>query len=624
MTRRIIAAILCAVLMCGCLPAVSAMSKSLPKTDKAAYTVGETVTVSWNAAANTSAYRVALKSGEDEVDSRLTNGSSCAFEYLNCGFYTTELYGVNEGLETFLGSYDFAVGNLSLKNGMNTYTVSGSEAVFESSAYPGSFLGAKDGVLSLTDAAAVFSISGYLLRRSYYIKLGTSPLISGEGVLALGSEGDTAERFFIIRQPDGKYVIESETDRGSVISCRDGQPVLEPFDGTPEQLWTVTSADYESIDLTAAQSLVTEQLPDKLTYLEKSELDTTGLICSVRYNTGIREYVFSGVEAQCDMNTPGTGTVSLSYKGLTSSYSIIINAITATQCTILTYPEKRVYALNEMLDMTGFSFHAVLSDGTEEDVSSGYEVLGFRSDTPGTKLAVVTYRGSSMIIVFTVGSKQLTDFYILREPFKTEYLAGEELELTGLYACIEYSDGTVEFTDEYSVSGYESREGSYTVTLAYGGLSDSFAVTVKKAEVSSLEIVNMPAKLTYQRGELFAPDGLTLLAVFEDGDTAIISKGITLYGYNPYLAGEQTVTAEYGGAVVSFAINVIDPEGEYILGDVDGDTFVTTSDARLALRAAAGLTSLTNLQKLAADLDGDGLITTTDARIILRKAANLE
>ena len=53
-------------------------------------------------------------------------------------------------------------------------------------------------------------------------------------------------------------------------------------------------------------------------------------------------------------------------------------------------------------------------------------------------------------------------------------------------------------------------------------------------------------------------------------------------------------------------------------GDVDDDGEVTAADARLALRAAIGLTKLTGPQALAADMDGDGKVTTKDARAILK------
>lgn len=57
--------------------------------------------------------------------------------------------------------------------------------------------------------------------------------------------------------------------------------------------------------------------------------------------------------------------------------------------------------------------------------------------------------------------------------------------------------------------------------------------------------------------------------------------------------------------------------------DVDSDGKATASDARLALRSAAGLEELTNAQLRAADYDENGVVMASDAREILRIAAKL-
>lgn len=61
-----------------------------------------------------------------------------------------------------------------------------------------------------------------------------------------------------------------------------------------------------------------------------------------------------------------------------------------------------------------------------------------------------------------------------------------------------------------------------------------------------------------------------------------------------------------------------------IKGDIDGNGKINASDARLALRSAAGLAALTAEEKYAADFDNDGKVTAADARHILRYAAGLE
>ena len=67
------------------------------------------------------------------------------------------------------------------------------------------------------------------------------------------------------------------------------------------------------------------------------------------------------------------------------------------------------------------------------------------------------------------------------------------------------------------------------------------------------------------------------------------------------------------------------PDG-FMLGDVDNDTKITASDARLALRRAVDLETYTpgSREFKACDVDKDGSVTANDARSILRAAVDLE
>ncbi|MBO5796846.1 MAG: hypothetical protein J6R77_00675, partial [Clostridia bacterium] len=60
------------------------------------------------------------------------------------------------------------------------------------------------------------------------------------------------------------------------------------------------------------------------------------------------------------------------------------------------------------------------------------------------------------------------------------------------------------------------------------------------------------------------------------------------------------------------------PEPTGMLGDVDGDEKITSTDARLTLQFYAGKITENDLNVAVADVDGDGQITSTDARLILQ------
>ncbi len=60
-----------------------------------------------------------------------------------------------------------------------------------------------------------------------------------------------------------------------------------------------------------------------------------------------------------------------------------------------------------------------------------------------------------------------------------------------------------------------------------------------------------------------------------------------------------------------------------IMGDLDNDGSVTSTDALIALRISVGLTEETSEYNAFGDMDHDGSVTSTDALLILRKSVGL-
>lgn len=93
----------------------------------------------------------------------------------------------------------------------------------------------------------------------------------------------------------------------------------------------------------------------------------------------------------------------------------------------------------------------------------------------------------------------------------------------------------------------------------------------------------------------------------------------------PTLPADPVVTTTQAPTVPVPPTSPTEPdEPEYLLGDVTGDGKVNSADARLALRAAVRLETLSETQRLAADADKNGKIQSSDARKILRVAVKLD
>ena len=69
---------------------------------------------------------------------------------------------------------------------------------------------------------------------------------------------------------------------------------------------------------------------------------------------------------------------------------------------------------------------------------------------------------------------------------------------------------------------------------------------------------------------------------------------------------------------------VTEPQVFYRLGDVDMNGKINSADARLTLRAAAKIESISEIQIRLGDVVEDGRIKAADARKVLRFAARLD
>lgn len=117
--------------------------------------------------------------------------------------------------------------------------------------------------------------------------------------------------------------------------------------------------------------------------------------------------------------------------------------------------------------------------------------------------------------------------------------------------------------------------------------------------------------------------GKRLLEISASYDRTCISfrsKGPGLYFVTDESNGEAaapTPSAPAMGSTFSFY------GARLVMGNADGDSAVTSADARAVLRASVGLEKLDALQTECADTDWDGNITAADARAVLRYSVGL-
>ena len=148
----------------------------------------------------------------------------------------------------------------------------------------------------------------------------------------------------------------------------------------------------------------------------------------------------------------------------------------------------------------------------------------------------------------------------LTSPDKTVYFTGEEFLADGLTVTANYDDNT-----SYSLTPFEyevsepdmSSAGEKTVTVIYGGVEETFSITVKDKEIASLSVLSEPYKTRYAVGEDLNTLGLVLGAVYDDGSMDTVTDGYTLTGFGAMETGTKTVTAHYLGEDATFEVEVV-------------------------------------------------------------------
>ena len=135
-----------------------------------------------------------------------------------------------------------------------------------------------------------------------------------------------------------------------------------------------------------------------------------------------------------------------------------------------------------------------------------------------------------------------------------------------LVVTASYTDGETRIldADEYDLSGTLAA-GTSTVTVSYGGKTDTFEVTVTAVELVSIAAVYTQSGPVYDTDSLDSlKSDLVVTATYNDSSTAIIpAADYTLSG--TLAEGVSTVTVSYDGQTTTFSVTVtasgVLPEG---------------------------------------------------------------
>ncbi len=224
--------------------------------------------------------------------------------------------------------------------------------------------------------------------------------------------------------------------------------------------------------------------PAKLEYfVGESEL-LDGLSVSIVYSDGSRTPLTSGYTVTgFSSATAGEKTVTVSYKGFSATYKVVIKNPKLTGIELTSAPKKTQYFVGDAFDGSGIVVTAKYENGTEKLVSDLVSFSGFES-TLGEHTVTVSYAegGIEQSATYTVRVSEVVPAGIAigTLPNKIVYVEGEEFDGTGLVVKVINNNGSEEILESgYTLDGFSSLTvGEKTITVNYLIFTTTFKVNV--------------------------------------------------------------------------------------------------------------------------------------------------
>ncbi|MCD7855874.1 MAG: S-layer homology domain-containing protein [Clostridiales bacterium] len=188
-----------------------------------------------------------------------------------------------------------------------------------------------------------------------------------------------------------------------------------------------------------------------------------------------------------------------------------------------------------------------------EDTEGNSEIVYYETDTMFGDSIYAGFMAARDItatfdnVSLDIDPRQFTEIEILSPPSKTTYYVGENFDISGLVVQGNYIDpetgeeGSVildNIEETYSISGFDNTSvGDKELLIGKAGCYASVPYTIRKMNVTAVNVTRVPYKNTYYEYQLVDINGLTGKFVFEDGSTESI-------GYSDVYDDEGIVVGE--------------------------------------------------------------------------------
>ena len=242
---------------------------------------------------------------------------------------------------------------------------------------------------------------------------------------------------------------------------------------------------------------------------------------------------------------------------------------TLTGITVTGQPSKTEYEVGDKFDPSGIEVTATYSDGDTEVLGADAEGLVFSPEEfteAGPQTVTVLYtvgnvtRTASVNVTVSEKAEEpavLTGIEITTQPSKTEYEVGDAFEPEGMVVTASYDKKDPQAVDPDKLTFTPevfSEAGEQTVTVSYTEdgitMEAKLQVTVTEKTVEpevTLESIKVtpPQKLEYTAGQELDLTGMTVTAVYSDGEEKDVTAQAVVSRFDKDLEGTQQIEVSY-------------------------------------------------------------------------------
>ena len=408
----------------------------------------------------------------------------------------------------------------------------------------------------------------------------------GESSASFGSELRIFRVYFYLVDPSQWKLDGSKEITSDMISLKPTpssqtgykQRIAQDIDGTSPTY--ITNTKYLATEGFAEKGKTVNSIslktnPSKTTYEHGDMVNLSGGMLKVTYDDSTTEDI-SMTDSNVKITNPTTGkadvnnqTITISYKGKTTTLKL--NVTDPVKSLAVATPMSKVeYNHGETFDFTGLALKATKKSGATINLtpsSSGVSKSETTANVNSANFTKTSATGTVPIsgiqkITFTYEGKTVTQsvavndtissITLAKQPTKTVYKQGENLDLTGAVVQVTLGSGgkaNIDLPDgSVTVSTYNpSTTGSKQhLAVKLGTATASNTIDVEAYNYISNSTLVKPIKTSYKYGEALDLKGGKLDFTWKSGNmTNTVLTSDMVSGYSATKLGTQTVTVKY-------------------------------------------------------------------------------